>query len=146
MSVEVLVVDDDAAIRRVIAAVLEDEGYRVCLADHGREALDRIAEYPPQLVVLDLQMPVMSGWELHEELRACHPGIPVVFMTAGGSACSEARRHGADGYLAKPFDLTPLLRVVEQCAASAPVSDLTIAGLAPDLLPWGSGAVAVRGR
>ncbi len=74
MSVEVLVVDDDAGIRRMIAAVLEDEGYRVRLADHGREALDRIAEHPPQLVVLDLQMPVMSGWELHEQLRACHRG------------------------------------------------------------------------
>ena len=108
----------------MIAAVLEDEGYGVRLAVHGREALDRIAEHPPQLVLLDLQMPVMSGWELHEELRARHPGIPVVVMTAGGSACTEARRHGADGYLAKPFDLTTLLRVVEQCAASLPVSDL----------------------
>ena len=117
MPTPILVVDDDAAIRQLLFTALESEGYTVSLARHGREALLRIAEQRPSLILLDLNMPVMDGWTLHATLRAQHAAIPVVFMTAGYQACREAERHGADGGLAKPFELDEVLQLVERFAA-----------------------------
>ena len=68
----------------------------------------------PALILLDLNMPVMSGWELHEELRSRQISVPVVYMTAAQRARSEAESHGAQGYLAKPFDLTDVLDAIER--------------------------------
>lgn len=112
----VLVVDDQPDIRNVIAAILEAEGYRVATAANGREALDRLAAQPPALILLDLHMPVMTGWELHERLVADGLPIAVVFMTAGEQACIEAERCGAAGCLPKPFELDDLVGVVRRFA------------------------------
>ncbi len=108
----VLVVDDDPAIRRAVGMMLEDEGYDVATAANGREALDQIAESAPSVVLLDLQMPEMDGWQLQRRLRELHLDVPVVFMTAGYRARAEAERHQAAGYLAKPFDMDDLLSTV----------------------------------
>jgi CheY-like chemotaxis protein len=114
----ILVVDDDADIRQVVRAILESEGYAVALAANGRDALARLAQQPPDAILLDLNMPVMSGWEFHERLKSQKSRIPVVFMTAGQEAQREARAHGATGYLAKPFEMDDLLQTVEQLLAS----------------------------
>jgi CheY-like chemotaxis protein len=114
---QILIVDDDDAIRDMVAMVLEDEGYQVATAPNGAQALGLIQQGAPSLVLLDLNMPVMTGWELHARLRTEAPGIPVVFMTAGQEASAEARRHAAAGFLAKPFDLDDLLKVVAEYAA-----------------------------
>jgi CheY-like chemotaxis protein len=108
----ILAVDDDRAILSFIKAALSDEGYSVATAENGRVALDRLSEHRPDLVLLDLNMPVMSGWELQAHLRALVLNIPVIFMTAGGRARAEAAAHHAQGYLAKPFDIDDLLNVV----------------------------------
>ena len=113
----ILVVDDDEAIRDMVAMVLEDEGYEVATAPNGAQALGLIARGAPSLVLLDLNMPVMSGWELHARLRIEAPNIPVIFMTAGQEARAEARRHAAAGFLSKPFDLDDLLKMVAHYAA-----------------------------
>jgi len=117
MTIRVLVVDDDEDIRTILRLLLEGEGYCVALAANGREALDRVAERPPRLVLLDLHMPEMSGWEAHQRLREQRAAIPVVFMTAGEHARREADRHGADGFLAKPFELADVLRTIERFVA-----------------------------
>lgn len=117
MSHHILVVDDDAGIREMIELVLESEGFSVATAADGREALALIAENRPVLVLLDLQMPVMTGWETLSRLRDAHTDVPVVFMTAGYRARAEAERCGADGYVGKPFELDNLLAVVERLAA-----------------------------
>ncbi len=116
----VLVVDDDQSVREVIAAVLREEGFPVATATNGREALDQIAEQRPSVVLLDLQMPVMSGWEVLSELRAGQCTVPIVFMSAGYRVKTEAERHHADGYIAKPFDLNELLRIVGRFASASP--------------------------
>jgi CheY-like chemotaxis protein len=113
----VLVVDDDPDILRVVAMTLADEGYRVLTATNGEEALGCLLKQMPALVLLDLNMPVMSGLEMLERLRALDLTIPIVFMTAGYRAQQEAERHEVAGYLAKPFDLGALLRVVARFAA-----------------------------
>src|SRR5712692_943826 len=117
MAKRVLVVDDDEGIRDLLRLLLEEEGFCVALARNGREALDRVAEKPPLLVLLDLQMPEMSGWEAHQRLRAEHAGLPVVVMTAGEHARREADQHGADGFLAKPFELADVLNTVARFVA-----------------------------
>ncbi len=112
--IHILVVDDDDGIRDLIKMTLELEGYSVAVAANGRDALDRIADERPMVVLLDLMMPIMTGWEVLARLRTSGLGIPVVFMTAGFRANSEAERHHADGHLAKPFDIDDLLSVVER--------------------------------
>jgi CheY-like chemotaxis protein len=110
----ILVVDDDQDIRLTIEMILESEGYSVALAANGREALERVAEHQPAMVLLDLQMPVMNGWQLLSELRSHHEQIPVVFMTAGYRAHLEAERHRADAHLSKPFEMDELLLLVKR--------------------------------
>jgi len=108
----VLVVDDDMDIRQTIADILESEGYSVATAADGKAALARITERPPALILLDLQMPVMTGWELLGHRRTHSIPIPVVFMTAGFRAQTEADRHRAEGHLGKPFEMDELLNLV----------------------------------
>jgi CheY-like chemotaxis protein len=104
----VLVVDDDEAIRDVVADVLRDEGYRVVCAENGAQALRALqGDNHPDLVLLDLMMPVMSGWEVLEQLQANEElsQIPVVVVSA--MTAPGAREH-----LAKPIDLEQLLATV----------------------------------
>ena len=119
MTNHVLVVDDNDAIRAMVQEVLEAEGYLVSTAADGREALDHIAASPPTVVLLDLQMPVLDGWQTQAALRQQRPDIPVVFMTAGNRTQHEAAHHQAAGYLAKPFDITDLLDTVERFVAAS---------------------------
>lgn len=119
MTHHVLVVDDDPGIREVITQALEGDGYSVATAGNGREALDRVAESRPLLVLLDLQMPIMTGWEVLSALRESKTDVPVVFMTAGYRAQAEAEKYHADGFMAKPFDLDVLFDVVERLTPTA---------------------------
>lgn len=112
----VLVVDDDPDIRRVLELMLEDEGYRVALAADGHEALERVARQRPDVVLLDLWMPGMDGWTLQERLQEHTPEIPIVVMTAGRGPLAEVDRGSVAGYLAKPFDMDSLFRIVSGVA------------------------------
>jgi two-component system response regulator CpxR len=106
----VLVVDDDQAIRHVIAEVLSDEGYEVVCAENGLQAMSELRKQtPPDLVLLDLMMPVMSGWEVLEELQASDTlsRIPVVVVSAMSAP-------GAIEHLSKPIDLDDLLTTVSR--------------------------------
>jgi CheY-like chemotaxis protein len=134
----ILVVDDDPDTREVVALALGLAGYTVSLAATGRDALDRITAQPPAVVLLDLAMPGMSGFEVLEVLRAEHPGIPVVFMTAGEWTRAEASRWQVPGYLPKPFDLDRLLDLVAGFLSPAPTPS------AAGLLPLGDGTLRPR--
>ena len=112
---QVLVVDDDPDIRSVVEAILSGEGYQVTTASNGRLAWEMIARQQPDVVLLDLQMPVMTGWELLGLIRERGLQVPIVVMTAGYRAKAEAERHGAAAHLSKPFDLNDLLATVERC-------------------------------
>lgn len=109
----VLVVDDDAAIRRIVRDVFDWEGCPVVTANDGREALNRIERECPRVVLLDLWMPVLDGWGVMRELRTRGLDVPVIVMTAGRDARALAAEVGATGYLAKPFELADLLAAVD---------------------------------
>lgn len=108
----VLVVDDDPDILDAICDILEGEGYRVARARHGIEALERVAEERPVLILLDLMMPVMDGLAFAQALRTRVDGqIPIVVISADGNP-KKALAVGAQGFLAKPFDIDVLLSEV----------------------------------
>lgn len=108
----VLVVDDDDAILRTVTDILSDEGYRVLTATNGREALAVLAQAAPGVILLDMRMPVMDGWQFARALDADERAIPIIVMTAAQDARQWAREIGAAGYLAKPFDLIELLDTI----------------------------------
>jgi CheY-like chemotaxis protein len=110
----VLVVDDDLAIRETVRALLEDEGYAVAQAANGLEALVCLERQVPKVVLLDMRMPLMDGWEFVEELRKRQFDGAVVAMTATHDARVWAREIGAIGYLGKPFEPDELLALVDR--------------------------------
>lgn len=99
----VLIVDDDPAIREVLGAYLRQEGYAVAEAADGLEALEKIPQ--ANLVVLDLMLPRLPGWEVARELRRDHPDLPILMLTAKGEEEERIRGLdlGADDYVVKPF-------------------------------------------
>lgn len=110
----VLVVDDDAAIRLVLRVELTAEGHEVIEAANGEEALARIDEWSPDLVLLDLMMPVLDGWEvLRRREGMAEPPIIVVsaLATDDGRHVAEALRLGAVDYLSKPFEPGQLIEL-----------------------------------
>ncbi|MGQ9681312.1 MAG: response regulator [Anaerolineae bacterium] len=111
----VLVVDDDDTIRELVSIALCDEGYEVMSAIHGREALERAAYWAPDLILLDMRMPVMDGWEFTRAYRrGPGPHAPIVVLTAGRDATCAATQLDADAALAKPFELESLLELVSR--------------------------------
>ena len=115
---QVLVADDDAAVRGAVAGVLTDEGYDVTAVTNGQEALDHCQEAPPDLVLLDLMMPVMDGFEF---LRRGGDGCraPVIVMSAGFRKGQLPAGSGAVGFIEKPFDFTELVATVQQHVGDA---------------------------
>jgi CheY-like chemotaxis protein len=115
MNPHVLVAEDHPTMREAVRMVLVGEGYRVTDAADGAAALDAIARDAPDVVVLDLHMPVMDGAEVLIELRARPEtaGLPVIVVTADGDeGRAAAERLGATDYVTKPFDPGSLLRAV----------------------------------
>jgi CheY-like chemotaxis protein len=112
---EILVVDDDPNHRALISEFLEEIGYRTAQAANGREALDLLETELPAAVLLDLRMPVMSGWGLLEALKKLPRAqrVPVIIISAYGFEW-EAELVGAAGYVSKPVDLNRVRTTVEQ--------------------------------
>jgi two-component system response regulator MprA len=119
----ILVVDDDRAVRQSLRRSLTFNGYEVDLAADGVEALERVAECPPQLVVLDVMMPRMSGLETCRALRAGGLTAPILMLTARDSASDRANglAAGANDYLPKPFSLADLLGHIRALLDRTPV-------------------------
>jgi two-component system response regulator GlrR len=112
----VLVVDDDPDLLRLMSIRLEAAGYIVTTAFSAEEALRRIADDPPQVVVTDLRMEGMDGLALFERIHASWPSLPVIILTAHGTIpdAVEATRGGVFGYLTKPFDGQVLLAEIDR--------------------------------
>jgi len=109
----VLVVDDDPDIRELLFTALEDEGFEVVPAGNGQEALAIIKTFHPDVIVLDLMMPVMDGWQFRKEQKADADiaGIPLVAITATGK---RPVLIDAAELVMKPLDLTQLFAAIER--------------------------------
>ena len=114
-----MIVEDDRDIREALATVFADEGMPSLTAANGEDALERLsaAGEPPKLIVLDLMMPVMDGWQFAARLRQqpAWANIPIVLLSAGDDLETHARSLGACAHVRKPVDLDKLLSVVERC-------------------------------
>ena len=120
-AVRVLVVDDDANIRKMVIAALRREGYTFLEASNGRDALDLMRGEHPDVVVLDLMMPILSGWDVlrermdEEDLRR----IPVIIVSANKDpAVATVVDQGICAFLPKPFDIGALSALVRSCIAA----------------------------
>jgi CheY-like chemotaxis protein len=118
----VLIVEDNPAIRTTLRDVLELEGYAVQTARNGAEGLALLTAACPDLLVLDLMMPVVDGWAVLEQRRAqtvC-PQVPVLLLSASRETVTTAEQQGVSAYLEKPFDLDTFLA---QVARLCPLTD-----------------------
>jgi DNA-binding response OmpR family regulator len=117
VAIRILIVDDDPDIRTIVAHVLRPR-YEVVAASSGVEALERIDRYEPDLIIMDVMMPVLTGIETSRAIKkdARFADVPIIFLTArsDNDAVREAMRAGADFYLQKPLDSGELLRAVQQ--------------------------------
>lgn len=114
----VLVVDDDPDLLELTAEALSQRGYRVKTAQNGQEGLNLVDEELPQLILLDMRMPVMDGWTFTKLLRERHGRkIPLVVTTAAMDSPLRADEVGAAADLGKPFELDKLYAVVEDALA-----------------------------
>ena len=112
----ILVVDDDPLVRELLAAVLGDGEFELGFAEDGASALKSVEERVPDLVVLDVMMPGMDGYEVCRTLRAAHPATRIVMLTArhGEAEHATAMAAGADAFLTKPFSPLALREVMDQ--------------------------------
>lgn len=118
----ILVVDDEPDTRRLVRIVLERRGYLVADASNGEDAFDLAKSEPFDLVLLDIMMPRVSGYEVFQRLRA-HPAtraVKVVFLTAKGQVdeVDYGFALGAEGYIVKPFSVKDLVQVVAEVIGS----------------------------
>ena len=116
MTRHILIVDDHRGVRAALRLVIESAGYRVTTAANGQQALGYIAAERPDVVLTDVQMPVLSGTELRARLLALAPALPVVLMSEDPAITALAAEHRADASLAKPFEAEALLTILARLA------------------------------
>ena len=114
MAISVLVVEDDPNIRELLQLYLEKNGYAVTLATNGGQGLEKFRSIKPNLVILDVMMPVMDGWAVCKAIRA-ESATPVIMLTAKGETDDKVAglKAGADDYITKPFEMKELLARIE---------------------------------
>ena len=114
MAVSVLIVEDDPNIRELLQLYLEKDGYAVTLASDGGQGLAKFRAIKPNLVLLDVMMPVMDGWAVCKAIRA-EGNTPVIMLTAKGETDDKVTglKAGADDYITKPFEMKELLARIE---------------------------------
>ena len=110
LKTRILLVDDDPNIRQLVNLYLEKEGFEVSMADRGDEALKLFRSTPPNLMLLDVMLPGMDGWQVLREARKAS-NIPIIMLTAKDEVFDKVLglELGADDYLAKPFDMKELV-------------------------------------
>ena len=114
MAISVLIVEDDHNIAELLQMYLEKEGYAVTVAADGGQGLAKFRAIQPDLVLLDIMMPVMDGWSVCRAIRA-ESQVPVIMLTAKGETEDKVAglRHGADDYITKPFEMREVLARIE---------------------------------
>jgi two-component system OmpR family response regulator len=132
-----LVVDDEPTVRELLSATLRFAGFAVTSAATGAEAVDSARRAPPDLVLLDVMLPDMDGFDVVRRLRAEGTLVPVLFLTARDAPADKVHglTLGGDDYVTKPFDLAELIariRAVLRRTGGSTVDSLTVADLALD--------------
>jgi len=114
MSTKILVVDDDSNICELLRLYLEKEGFAPVFAHDGRAAIEAFGEHNPALILLDIMLPVLDGWQVCREIRKSS-GVPIIMLTAKGEVFDKVLglELGADDYVTKPFDAKEIVARVK---------------------------------
>ena len=135
MKTKILVVDDDPNIRQLVSLYLEKEGFEVSAAERGDEAVKAFRASPPNLMLLDVMLPGMDGWQVCREVRKIS-NIPIIMLTAKDETFDKVLglELGADDYIVKPFDMKELVARIKAVTrrfqvAEAPEKELVFPGL-----------------
>ncbi len=116
MGAKLLVVDDQMGVRRLLFEAFNEEGYTVELAASGQEAVDKVNEAMPDIILMDMKMPGMNGIEALHEIKKTNDSVLVIMMTAYGELeiVAEAMKLGIKEYVTKPFDINELRGLVRK--------------------------------
>ena len=135
MKTKIMVVDDDPNIRELVRLYLEKEGFEVTCAERGDEAVKMFRATPPNLMLLDVMLPGMDGWQVCREVRKIS-NIPIIMLTAKDETFDKVLglELGADDYIVKPFDMKELVARIKAVirrfqAADTPEKELVFPGL-----------------
>lgn len=115
-------VEDDPSILAMVVQILSGEGYPVVAARNGAEGLAAVAHMQPSLILLDMRMPRMDGWQFAAAVRERGVTAPMLVMTAAENAKKWAEEINADGYVTKPFDFSKLLESVATYRRETPTN------------------------
>lgn len=109
--INILVIEDDEKLNYIVCSFLNNKGYRAISCKNGSEAFDRILEEPVNLIISDIMMPEMDGFELAAEIRRQDKSIPILFMTARDDMSAKQKGYslGIDDYMVKPIEMDELL-------------------------------------
>jgi DNA-binding response OmpR family regulator len=115
MFMRILIVDDNRDIIELVHRVLELEGHQVIIARDGLEALQQEAATQPDLIVLDVNLPVLNGWEVCQRIKA-RRSVPIILLTVRGEPIDikNSQAAGADDHLLKPFDITTFIEYISK--------------------------------
>lgn len=113
---KILIVDDEIQITEFLKDFLEDQGYQADIADSGFAAIEKASTFSPNLILLDIQMPKMSGVEALKEIRKIAPEVKVIMLTGekAPEMMESAARLGASHYMTKPIQLDELLKEIKR--------------------------------
>jgi CheY-like chemotaxis protein len=119
-----LIVDDNYITREGLATVLRREGYEIVLATNGAETLAILDCLRPDLILLDMLMPILDGWQVLQQLKVRNfPPVPIILVTATGLTRQWAEDHGCYGFVPKPISPAELLKEVRRCLEEGAPSD-----------------------
>ncbi|MDD3899158.1 MAG: response regulator [Syntrophomonadaceae bacterium] len=113
---KILIVDDQKGVRRLLEELFKKEGWDVRIAGDGLDAIDKVEEMVPDLILMDVKMPNMNGLEATQEIMLRNPGIPIIMMTAYGEieVVKQALEAGVKRCISKPFDIVMLRDMVDK--------------------------------
>ena len=116
----VLLVDDDDDLADALRQSLHDAGFAIATVRHGAAALELIGQIEPDVILLDLTMPIMDGWSFAEQYRRqAKPPASLILVSAMKDIEESARRIGAATFIQKPFELTDVLSKIDHCIAAS---------------------------
>ncbi|SHE38219.1 DNA-binding response regulator, OmpR family, contains REC and winged-helix (wHTH) domain [Marinitoga hydrogenitolerans DSM 16785] len=112
---KILIVEDDRSISRLLELELKHEGFRVEIANDGKEGLEKYEKFKPDIIILDLMLPEMDGMEIADSIRNYDHNVGIIMLTARGDLPSriEGLKVGADDYVVKPFEIEELIARIE---------------------------------
>ena len=124
MKKRILIVDDDASVRKALGKVLEDEGYNIILAADGREALEQFESQPVDLLLLDIGLPIRNGWDTFERITSQAPVLPIIIITGKANQHDMAVAAGVGALIEKPLDVSQVLKTIQELLVESPEARL----------------------